>query len=67
VRQALLRAAFHDVDALPAQPHEFAELEQTLIEAQSRVHRIFQALCPPVAGDSDRGSPGDPAKSSRRT
>jgi hypothetical protein len=55
VRQALLRAAFHDADALPAQPHEFAELEHTLIEAQSRVHRIFEGLCPPVADESDQG------------
>jgi [glutamine synthetase] adenylyltransferase / [glutamine synthetase]-adenylyl-L-tyrosine phosphorylase len=67
VRQALLRAAFHDADALPTQPHEFAELEQTLIEAQSRVHRIFEGLCPPVTDESHQGSPGDPAKSSLRT
>jgi [glutamine synthetase] adenylyltransferase / [glutamine synthetase]-adenylyl-L-tyrosine phosphorylase len=66
VRQALLRAAFHDADALPAQPHAFAELERTLIEAQARVHRIFEALCPPVTDDGNQASPGDPAKSSGR-
>jgi glutamate-ammonia-ligase adenylyltransferase len=65
VRQALLRAAFHDADALPAQPQAFAELERTLIEAQARVHRIFEALCPPVTDEGNRASPGDPAKKQR--
>jgi glutamate-ammonia-ligase adenylyltransferase len=64
VRQALLRAAFHDADALPAQPHDFAELEQMLIEAQARVHRIFEALCPLVV--DDEASRIDPAKGGRR-
>jgi [glutamine synthetase] adenylyltransferase / [glutamine synthetase]-adenylyl-L-tyrosine phosphorylase len=66
VRQALLRAAFHDADALPAQPHDFAELEHTLIEAQWRVRRIFEGLCPPATDESSQGSPGDPAKGTRR-
>jgi glutamate-ammonia-ligase adenylyltransferase len=64
VRQALLRAAFHDAEALPAQPHEFAELEQTLIEAQARVHEIFEALCPPAT--DDQAAPGDPGNVSGR-
>ena len=64
VRQALLRAAFHDAEALPAQPHDFAELERTLIEAQARVHRIFEALCPPVT--DDQAAPNPTAKGGRR-
>ena len=55
VRQALARAAFHDADALPAQPHEFADLERTLIEAELRVSEIFEALCPPVSGRRQAG------------
>ena len=66
VRQALVRAAFHDADALPLAP-DFAELERTLIEAQSRVSRIFEALCPPVGDDGNRVAPGDPTRGSRRT
>ena len=66
VRHALLRAAFHDADALPARSHEFAELERTLTEAQARVHRIFEALCPPVSDDGNQAAPGDPARTSRR-
>jgi [glutamine synthetase] adenylyltransferase / [glutamine synthetase]-adenylyl-L-tyrosine phosphorylase len=46
LRHALVRAAFHDADAPLAQPHEFAELERALMEAQSRVSRIFEAFCP---------------------
>jgi glutamate-ammonia-ligase adenylyltransferase len=64
VRQALLRAAFHDADAVPAQPQEFAELEQTLIEAQARVHQIFETLCPPVT--DDQAASGDPERRSAR-
>jgi glutamate-ammonia-ligase adenylyltransferase len=66
VRQALARTAFHDGDVLPAQPHEFAELERTLVEAQARVSQIFEALCPPVGEDGAQGAPGDPAKGDRR-
>ena len=66
VRQALLRAALHHADDLPAQAHEFAELEQTLLETQARVHRIFEALCPPATDDGNQGAPGDPAKGSAR-
>jgi [glutamine synthetase] adenylyltransferase / [glutamine synthetase]-adenylyl-L-tyrosine phosphorylase len=58
VRQALARAAFHDADALPAQPHEFADLERTLIEAESRVSQIFEALCPPLGDQGKQGPAG---------
>src|SRR4029453_15947150 len=34
VRQALARAAFHDADALPAQPHETPHLEGPLIQTE---------------------------------
>jgi glutamate-ammonia-ligase adenylyltransferase len=64
VRQAMVRAAFHDADALP-QAHDFAELERTLIEAQSRVSEIFEALCPPVGEDGSQGAPS--GQGSRRT
>jgi glutamate-ammonia-ligase adenylyltransferase len=67
VRQALARAAFHDAEVSPAEPHEFAELERTLLEAQARVAQIFEALCPPVADDGNQGAPGDPARGSRRS
>ena len=66
VRQALARAASHDADALPAQPHEFADLEQTLIEAESRVSQIFAALCPPAGDEGNQVPPGDPATGGRR-
>jgi glutamate-ammonia-ligase adenylyltransferase len=67
VRQALLRAAFHHADDLPAQPHEFAELEHMLRETEARVRRIFEALCPPAADEADQAAPDDPAAGSTRT
>jgi glutamate-ammonia-ligase adenylyltransferase len=66
VRQALARAAFHDADGLPAQPHEFADLERTLVDAEARVSAIFEALCPPVRDDGNQVPPGDPATGGRR-
>jgi hypothetical protein len=66
VRQALVRAAFHDADALPAQPHEFADLERTLIETEARVSEVFEVLCPPVGDGGNQVQPGDPAKGDRR-
>ncbi|HEX6113475.1 MAG TPA: bifunctional [glutamine synthetase] adenylyltransferase/[glutamine synthetase]-adenylyl-L-tyrosine phosphorylase [Geminicoccaceae bacterium] len=61
LRQALVRAASHGASALPAQAQDFAELEQTLIQAQARVKRAFEELCPPPEDDGcgqvGRGSP----------
>jgi hypothetical protein len=48
VREALVRTAYRDADPLPAQQHDFAELERTLIETETRVSRIFEALCPAI-------------------
>ena len=46
LRQALVRAAYREADPLPAEQHDFAELERTLIETEARVSRIFETLCP---------------------
>ena len=46
LRQALVRAASNDGTALPAQAEDFPELEQALAQAQTRVKRVFEALCP---------------------
>jgi glutamate-ammonia-ligase adenylyltransferase len=61
LRQALVRAAAHDASALPAQAEDFAELEQTLIRAQARVQRVFEALCPPPSDDGAQVGRADPA------
>jgi [glutamine synthetase] adenylyltransferase / [glutamine synthetase]-adenylyl-L-tyrosine phosphorylase len=60
LRQALVRAASHDASALPAQAEDFAELEQTLIQAQARVRSVFEALCPSRSDDGSQVGRADP-------
>src|SRR5690606_10128287 len=61
LRQALGRAAYHDASAPPAQAQDFAELEQTLLETQSRVRSIFEALCSLPEDDGTEGRRAGPA------
>ena len=61
LRQALVRAAWHDASELPAQAEDFVELEQTLIQAQARVQRVFEGLCPPPTEESGHVGRGDAA------
>jgi glutamate-ammonia-ligase adenylyltransferase len=61
LRQALVRAASHDASALPAHAEHFAELEQNLIQAQARVQRVFEALCPSPSEDGPQAGRAGPA------
>jgi glutamate-ammonia-ligase adenylyltransferase len=71
LRQALVRAAYREADPLPAGQHDFAALERTLIEAQARVSRIFETLCPAPSDAGDEiagpGAPGGPHDEESKT